>query len=823
MKKIILSIITFCLFCFSGNGQTNRIVTNPINLNYRFQYEDEGNPSNPSYREAADPVCEYFEKNGKYYLFASKSGGYWSSPDLADWTFIPCTSIAELDRYAPTILIIGDWMYLTTANAGHIYRTNNPDADSWAQVNTQCNIPNDPAFFQDDDGKVYIYGGCSDWDAIKGYEIDPNDNFKQVGPEKSLIGHNPDIYGWERQGNNNNGGTGWNEGPCMTKYKGKYYLQYASPGTQYRIYADGVYVGDHPLGPFTYQPYSPYSIKSGGFIGGAGHGHTFQDKYGNYWHVATMSISQRHSFERRVALFPVFFDEDDQLYARTEKGDYPFSIPDAKVNFQTDDRSMNWNLLSYKKTATASSTQGSYSPSKANDETVETWWSAETGNIGEYWQVDLGKKMTVNAIHVNFADQDFTIKAPSSGENISFVYLYSIEISDDGEAGNWTTLVDKTANTQATIHDLIVLDVPVETRYLRINNAKALPGKFSLFDFRVFGTANGALPTEITGIQVQRKVDERRFLIKWDKQTDVTGYIVRWGIAQNKLNHSTVVYTNQLEAGYFSAGVPYYFAIDAFNENGISRGQTVVKGELYFGTPYKGIIHQIPGTIEAEDFNDGGQGFGYYKNTQNNTYRSCRYSDVSIDTDYSQSVDFCFLRNTATGELLNYTIQVPETGLYDFDCIGATIDKSGGFYLSFNGEKIAKPTTTLLPEGIIGTGDFHTVTLSNVLFNKGTQVMTFNPVKNIYVDKFIIRKSATGIQLPENSAVSVYPNPSQGIFNIQMPQDGFLSLYSLTGNAIIEKPIQSSYSLDITNEPAGVYLLTLRTNNDVYRIKLMKE
>ena len=41
------------------------------------------------------------------------------------------------------------------------------------------------------------------------------------------------------------------EGAWMNKFNGKYYLQYACPGTQYNIYADGVYVGDSPLGPFT--------------------------------------------------------------------------------------------------------------------------------------------------------------------------------------------------------------------------------------------------------------------------------------------------------------------------------------------------------------------------------------------------------------------------------------------------------------------------------------------------------------------------------------------------------------------------------------------
>ena len=36
----------------------------------------------------------------------------------------------------------------------------------------------------------------------------------------------------------------------MTKLNGKYYLQYAAPGTEYKSYCDGVYVSDKPLGPF---------------------------------------------------------------------------------------------------------------------------------------------------------------------------------------------------------------------------------------------------------------------------------------------------------------------------------------------------------------------------------------------------------------------------------------------------------------------------------------------------------------------------------------------------------------------------------------------
>ena len=78
------------------------------------------------------------------------------------------------------------------------------------------------------------------------------------------------------------------EGAYVNKVDGRYYLQYAGPGTQFNTYADGCYVGDGPLGPFEYDPHSPFSSKPGGFITGAGHGSTFQDRHGNWWHVATM-------------------------------------------------------------------------------------------------------------------------------------------------------------------------------------------------------------------------------------------------------------------------------------------------------------------------------------------------------------------------------------------------------------------------------------------------------------------------------------------------------------------------------------------------------
>ena len=50
------------------------------------------------------------------------------------------------------------------------------------------------------------------------------------------------------------------EGAWMTKHDRKYYLQYACPGAEINVYADGVYIGDSPLGPFVPAESNPFFL-----------------------------------------------------------------------------------------------------------------------------------------------------------------------------------------------------------------------------------------------------------------------------------------------------------------------------------------------------------------------------------------------------------------------------------------------------------------------------------------------------------------------------------------------------------------------------------
>ena len=563
-NSFLICCLFSCGFCLSTIAQpTDNSYCNPLNLNYRFSY------NSPSYREAADPVIHLYK--GKYFLYASKSGGYWYGDDMIKWEYRPSKTL-PVEDYAPTVETIHDTVFfIASSGAGKIYYNTNPLEDNWKVYNPKFSVfMTDPALFKDEDGRVYLYYGCSSKDPIMGVELNPLHMLDTMGTPKVLIGHHAKEYGWEEQGEENqNGKEGWNEGSWMTKHSGKYYLQYASPGTQFKVYGDGVYQADYPLGPFTYMPNSPFSYKPGGFINGAGHGCTFQDKFGNYCHVATMAISVRNMFERRIGLFPAFFDAEGELHCNTAFGDYPMLVPKRKMDFQKETLSAGWMLLSYKKSITASSSLSGHTPMLACDEEVRTSWSAASGNKGEWLQLDLLKNLTIHAIQVNFTDEGSTLKA---GNRIK-PYQYLILASTDGIS--WKKVIDKSANIEDVTHDYVVLSEPVHARFVKLINLQVPDGNFSVSDLRIFGKGKGQSPNAVKKYSILRQSpDTREALLSWTPDIHATGYIVYYGTQKNKLYNSIMVYdTSKLKMSGLNRGVPYFFRVDSFNENGITKGK----------------------------------------------------------------------------------------------------------------------------------------------------------------------------------------------------------------------------------------------------------
>lgn len=563
---ICLALSCLVISCSSySEDKTSKIsFCNPINLDYRFQLEE------PSRREAADPsIIRY---NDEYFMFLSKSGGYYHSENLVDWELISSTNL-PIEEYAPTAISVNDTIYFMTKNQ-KIYKSSDPLSGKWEVANDSLAVRAfDPSLFLDDNEKLYLYHGLSARMPIRGVELD-RITLQPVGEQVDLLSSNKEIYGWERSGDYNfeSSRRPWVEGAFVTKHNDIYYLQYSVPGTQFKSYADGMYISNSPLGPFKLAEHNPFSYKPEGFIAGAGHGSTFQDEYGNYWYAGTMTVVVRHRLERRVGLFPAFFDEDDCFYAYTGFGDFPHNMPTKKMKTY-EDYQPAYMLLSYNKPVEVSSSLLDCPKEYSVNEDIKTHWSATSGDKGEWMTIDLEEKKSVNAIQVNFSEVDTKIL----GRTDSIYYQYLVEYSNDN--ANWETLVDKIQNTQDRPHDYTELSSAVEARYIRITNYRVPDGKFAISGFRVFGFGNGDAPKRAESLVAERVSSDACVVnLTWKKRTDATGYNIRYGTSPDKLylnyqvldSDSVTIYSlNQLQ--------DYYFAIDAFNENGITKGREVIK------------------------------------------------------------------------------------------------------------------------------------------------------------------------------------------------------------------------------------------------------
>ena len=556
---------------------------NPINIDYSYcpipNFVTQG-----KHRATADPVIVTFK--GDYYLFSTNQWGYWWSPDMLRWNFVPRKFLKPWHKVydelcAPAAWVMGDTLYLigsTHTKEFPIWASSNPRTDDWAEaVPAFEGAAWDPAFLLDDDGRLYLYYGASNTFPIYGTEVDPK-TLQPVGERRELIRLNDAVHGWERFGEaqDNTFLRPFIEGAWVTKHRGRYYLQYAAPGTEFSGYADGVYVSDKPLGPFNYQPHNPFSFKPGGFARGAGHGATYQDKLGNWWHTATIGICVKNNFERRLGIWPAGFDADGVMYCNTAYGDYPTYLP-AKAN---DNRSgagkfTGWMLLNYNKPVTVSSTLGGFAPNFAVDEDIRTYWSAATGGTGEWLQSDLGAVSTVRAVQVNYADQDAEVMGKVPG----LYHQYRLLASKDGT--RWETVVDKSENKADVPHDYVELEKPVEARFVRLENVHVPTGKFAISGLRVFGKGPGAAPEPVKDFVVLRGDSERRNAwLKWRAEPAATGYVIYSGVSPDKLYTSVMVYG--ATEYYFRAmdrDRAYYFRIEAFNEAGLSKRSEAVKSE----------------------------------------------------------------------------------------------------------------------------------------------------------------------------------------------------------------------------------------------------
>jgi hypothetical protein len=181
----------------------------------------------------------------------------------------------------------------------------------------------------------------------------------------------------------------------------------------------------------------------------------------------------------------------------------------------------------------------------------------------------------VKAIQVNYTDY----KSDIFDNKPEKVYTqFKIWTSKDGK--KWDLASDLTKEPKRDRPcAYIELAAPVRARYVRYEHVYVASPTLAISEFRIFGNGFGKAPQTPASFTAIRQKDARNADLKWEKVPGAVGYNVLWGIAPDKLYQTYQFWNdepNTFELRALNVGVPYYFAIEAFNENGVSAASKVI-------------------------------------------------------------------------------------------------------------------------------------------------------------------------------------------------------------------------------------------------------
>lgn len=241
--------------------------------------------------------------------------------------------------------------------------------------------------------------------------------------------------------------------------------------------------------------------------------------------------------------------------------------------------------------------------------------------------------------------------------------------------------------------------------------------------------------------------------------------------------------------------------------------------------PFNGIAAEIPGRVEMENFDLGGQGISYNDITAGNKFNTYRGEDVDIEV-CTDSTGGYSLGDFQQGEWVNYSINVTESGLFDLVLRVATQSTAAKIYILI-GTSVNTGTIN-----IPNTGAWQSWTnllVPGVKLNAGETLMRIacqTEFPNInYIDFVPASTSALPAlqHLPKQYALfQNYPNPfnPQTTIYYELPERTHvkLKIFDVNGRAIetLVNGDQSAggYSVKFWADdlPSGIYVYKMETS-----------
>jgi hypothetical protein len=224
------------------------------------------------------------------------------------------------------------------------------------------------------------------------------------------------------------------------------------------------------------------------------------------------------------------------------------------------------------------------------------------------------------------------------------------------------------------------------------------------------------------------------------------------------------------------------------------------------GTPWP-----VPGQIEAEHFNFGGEGVAYHDvdtDNHNSKYRQTESVEMESCTTYGGSGYNIGWINA--GEWWKYTINVQEAGSYRFSANASSTN--GGSFTVRIGE--SNPVTVN-----VNTGNYNTYHLTQATalldLQAGEQVMTVTSNGGHNLDYYLLEKvNGSRINEVSNSVETHYDRSTKNLYVTNF--SGRIKIMDLSGYTLINKIIALNESIDVNHLSNGIYIIKTENKSTTF-------
>ena len=405
--------------------------------------------------------------------------------------------------------------------------------------------------------------------------------------------------------------------------------------------------------------------------------------------------------------------------------------------------------------------------------------------------------LTASSITVN----SFTLNWTASTDNVG-VSSYEVYAGPTLKGTTITTSMNITGLTCNTAYSMTV-------------KAKDAAGNISAASTALNVTSSPCADTQAPSVPTglaSSNVTSNSFTLSWTASTDNVG-VTAYDVFKGGTSIGTTTATSISVSG-LSVSTSYSMTVKAKDAAGnISAASTALSVTTLAAsgqTPYTSII-ALPGTVEMENYDKGGEGIAYHDGdaaNNGNQYRTTEGVDIDVVTG-----GYC-IGWTGGGEWLEYSVNVANAGLHQM-VIHYTANSTGTIEIAFdNGGKTSGDIT--LP--VTGGFSNYTTITKNIVLNAGQQILRINEKSGGFnLDKVVFTKLADDVQAPSTPAnLSAANITSYGfVLNWTASTDNVgVSSYEVFKNGVSYTTTTATSTTIYGVNPSTSYLMTVKAKDE---------